>query len=211
MTKPDIAFAVNKLSQFMHAPTETHWGAVKRLLSYLNGTRHVGLHLRRDSSLSLHCFTDADWAGNCDDRTSTGAFIVFLSANPISWSSRKQRSVARSSTEVEYRAIATAAAELQWTRSILAELAVLQSSCPIIYSDNIGATYLCSNPVFHSRMKHIAIDYHFVRDLVKTSQLRVSHVSSSDQLAEMLSLYIFLCEPIYIFLDIRFGMYSNTL
>lgn len=96
----------------MHAPTETHWGAVKRLLRYLNGSRHTGILLRRDSPLTLHCFTDADWAGNCDDRTSTGAFIVFLGTNPISWSSRKQRSVARSSTEAEYRAIAAAAAEL---------------------------------------------------------------------------------------------------
>lgn len=186
LTRPDVAFVVNKLSKFMHAPTETHWGAVKRLLRYLNGTRHLTLHLRRDSPLSLHCFTDVDWAGNCDDRTSTGAFIIFLGSNPIFWSSKKQRTVARSSTKAEYRAIA-AAAELQWTKSILSKLFVpLPSSSPVLYSDNIGATYLCFNPVFRFRMKHIAIDYHFVGDLVKSSQLRVSHVSSTDQLADAL-------------------------
>lgn len=186
-TRPDIAFAVNKLSQFMHAPTELHWGAVKRLLRYLNGTRHLGITLRRDSPLSLHCFTDVDWAGNCNDYTSTEAYIVFLGANPISWRSVKQRSVARSSTEAEYRSIANAASEVEWVQSILRELHVSLSSIPVIYSDNIGATYLCANPVFHSRMKHIAIDYHFVRDLVQKSTLRVSHVSSSDQLADALT------------------------
>lgn len=113
----------------MHAPTELHWGAVKRLLRYLNGTRTLGVTIHRDSPLSLHCFTDADCGGDCDDRTSTGAYILFLGRNPISWASRKQRSVDRSSTEVEYRSIDAAAAELQWTRSLLAELHISLSLC----------------------------------------------------------------------------------
>lgn len=139
-TRPDIAFAVNKLSQFMHAPTECHWGAVNRLLRYLDGTRDFGITLRSNSPLSLHCFSDAEWAGNSDDRTSTNAYIVFLGSNPISWSSRKQRSIARSSTKAEYRSIASATAELQWVRSILSELGVALSSTPVNYCDNIGAT-----------------------------------------------------------------------
>lgn len=187
ITRPDIAFTVNKLSQFMHAPTSTHWSAVKRLLRYLNGTRTFGIRLYSHRDLSLHAFCDADWAGNPDDRTSTSAYVVFLGPNPISWSSKKQRSVARSSTEAEYRAIASAAAEIQWIRSLLAELGVSFTSPPTIYSDNIGATYLCANPVFHSRMKHIALDYHFVRELVQNGHLRVSHVSSADQLADALT------------------------
>ena len=187
ISRPDIAFAVNKLSQFMHAPTTHHWATVKRLLRYLNGTRSYGIRLKRHSSLSLHAFCDADWAGDPDDRTSTGAYIIFLGPNPISWSSKKQRSVARSSTEAEYRAIASAAAELQWVRSLLEEFGVSVNVPPAIYSDNIGATYLCANPVFHSRMKHIALDYHFVRELVQSGRLRVSHVSSADQLADALT------------------------
>lgn len=99
----------------------------------------------------------------------------------------KQRSVVRSSTEAEYRAIASAASEVQWVRSLLAELGVSLYSPPVIYSDNIGATYLCANLVFHSRMKHISIDYHFVRDLVQRSMLCVSRVSSAHQLANALT------------------------
>lgn len=171
----------------MHAPTVYHWAAVKRLLRYLNGTCHFGIHLRQNSPLTLHCFTDIDWAGNCDDRTSIRAYVVYLGANHFSWNSRKQRAVARSSTKAEYCAIDAAAAKLQWTRSILSELFIPVLTQSVLNNDNIGATYLCANPVFHSYMKYIAIYYHFVHDLVKTFQLQVSHVSSVNQLANALT------------------------
>lgn len=100
---------------------------------------------------------------------------------------KEASSIASSSTEAEYRAIASTTAELQWLRSLLEELGVLVSAPPNLYSDNIGATYLCANPVFHCRMKHIALDYHFIRELVQSGRLRVSHVSSTDQLADALT------------------------
>ena len=120
LTQPNIVFAVNKLSQFMHKPTLDHWLLVKRLLRYLCGSVNERILLYRDSPQSLnafsvaqlHAFSDADWARNKDDFTSTSANIVYLGRNPISWSSKKQRSVARSSTEAEYRSIANTAAEL---------------------------------------------------------------------------------------------------
>ncbi|KFK22153.1 hypothetical protein AALP_AAs43348U000100, partial [Arabis alpina] len=111
LTRPDLAFAVNKLSQFMHQPSTTHWLAAKRVLCYLAGTYTSGIFLSRNNPLSLHAFSDADWTGNRDDYTSTGSYVVFLGKHPISWSSKKQTGVARSSTEVEYRAVANAAAE----------------------------------------------------------------------------------------------------
>ena len=95
---------------------------IKRLLCYLNGTRSLRIWLLADTPLQLHGFSDANWAGNPDNRTSTCAFPIFLGVNPISWSSTKQRTVARSSTEAEYRAIVVAAAELQWVKSLLFEL-----------------------------------------------------------------------------------------
>ncbi|KAH9662761.1 retrovirus-related pol polyprotein from transposon RE2 [Citrus sinensis] len=187
LTRLDVAFAVNKLSQFMHCPTTQHWVAVKQLLRYLWGTIHHGLFLHRNSPLLLHGFSDADWAGNTDDRTSTSGHTVFLGHNAIFWSLKKQCSVARSSIEAEYRSVASITAEITWLQSLLSELGVHLPTIPTIYCDNIGARYLCANPVFHSRMKHIAIDFHFVREKVKNSDIRVSHVSSADQLADALT------------------------
>ena len=187
MTRPDISFVVNKLSHFMHAPSEHHWGAIKCLLHYLNGTSSLGVRLLTDIHLALKGFSDADKASNLDDRTSTKTFLIFLSANPISWSSTKQRIVARSSIEAEYRVILASTTELKWMKSLLSELLVPVQLSHTFFSDNLGSTYLSSNPIFHSRMKHLAIDYHFVHNLVQSSKLRVVHVSAGDQLVDALT------------------------
>ena len=107
-------------------------------------------------------------------------FSYFLSANPISWNSTKQRTIARSSTDAEYCANMAIAAKLQWVKSLLSELLSLVQLLPTLFSDNLGTTYLSANLVFHSHMKHLVIDYHFVCDLVQSSELRVVHVSTSD-------------------------------
>ena len=186
-TRPDIAFAVNKLSQFMHQPTDEHWQATKRVLRYLAGTMSHGIFLRKSSPLNLHAYSDADWAGDPDDYVSTNAYILYIGSSPISWSAKKQSTVARSSTEAEYRAVANTASELRWVCSLLTELGIPLPTVPVIYCDNVGATYLCANPVFHTRMKHVALDYHFIRANVQSGALRVSHVSTKDQLADALT------------------------
>ena len=187
LTRPDIAYSVNKLSQFMHLPRTEHWTAAKRILRYLAGTIHKGIFFSSNNTPSLHAFTDADWAGNRDDYTSTGAYIVYFGKHPIAWSSKKQTGVARSSTEAEYRSIASTTAEVCWILSLLRELGIKVTTTPTIYSDNKGATYLSANPVFHSRMKHLALDYHFVRQQVQSRTVRVTHVSSHDQLADIMT------------------------
>ena len=178
LTRPDISFSVNKMSQFMHRPTNEHWTAVKRILRYLSGTQNRGVFFHANNTPTLHAFTDADWAGNKDDYTSTGAYIVYVGRHPVAWSSKKQTGVARSSTEAEYRSLANTAAEVSWTIALLMELGITVPTTPTIYCDNIGANYLAANPVFHSRMKHIALDYHFVRVHSKWHTARLSYQHS---------------------------------
>ena len=111
LTRTDLSFSINKVCQFLHAPTTTHWTAVKRILRYINGTRTLGLTFQKSSSTLLSAFSDADWAGDMDDRRSTG-FAIFFGPNLVSWSARKQPTMSRSSIEAEYKALANATAEL---------------------------------------------------------------------------------------------------
>ena len=176
LTRPDISFAVNKLSQFMHKPTTNHWTTTKRLLHYLKQTIFHGIQIHKGGLPILRTYSDADWAGNVDNRTTTSAYISFLGSNPISWSSKKQRAVARSTTEAEYWALANAASKTMWLSTLLKELAFPVTESPQLLCDNLGATHLSFNPVNHSRMKHFQIDLLFVRDLVHKGSLQVKHV-----------------------------------
>ncbi|CAM8890666.1 unnamed protein product [Rhodiola kirilowii] len=185
LTRPDISFAVNKVCQYVSKPTDDHWEAVKRILRYVKGTIDTCLKFRRSSLTRLSIFTDADWAGCSDDRRSTGGFAIFLGPNLISWSAKKQPTVSRSSTEAEYKALANGTAEATWIQSVLRELGVKQKQPPILWCDNLGATYLTANPVFHARTKHIEIDFHFVREKVAQGELEVRFISTKDQLADV--------------------------
>jgi len=184
-TRPDIYFAVNRVCQYMHAPTDSHWVAVKRILRYLKGTASYGFHITRGTSFSLHGFTDADWAGSIDDRKSMGGYLVFFGQTPISWKSGKQRTVARSSTEAEYKALADGTAEVIWLQYLLTDLQVPSVPAPTIWCDNLGATYLSANPIFHARTKHVEVDYHFVHDRVAKKEIQIRFIPSRDQLADV--------------------------
>ena len=153
----------------------------------MKNTIFHGINIRKTSSPTLTCFSDADWADSLDDRKSTSAYVLFLGHTPISWSSKKQSAIARSSTEVEYRALAIAAAESMWLLSLFQEMKFTLPQPPLLLCDNLGTTQLSFNPVQHSRMKHIQIDIHFVRDLVEKKFLNVWHVHTNDQLADLLT------------------------
>ncbi|GJV21558.1 gag/pol polyprotein [Tanacetum coccineum] len=153
----------------MHAPTENHWYAVKQILRYLHGTVEHGMLIRRSSGSTLQAFTDVLWKGNLD--TSLEAFSDAV------W--------AGDSDEAKYKALADTVAELTWLQALLNELGIRSSSTPILWCDNLGATYLSANPIFHARTKHVEIDYHFVREKVVQGDLRVQHISTHDQIADI--------------------------
>ena len=184
LTRPDISYSVNKVCQYLHAPTTLHWAAVKRILRYLRHTTKLGLKICRSSSLLITAFSDADWAGCLDDRRSTGGFAIFLGANLVSWSARKQTTVSRSSTEAEYKAVANTTAEVMWIQTLLYELGIQTPQAAKLWCDNIGAKYLSANPVFHARTKHIEVDYHFVRERVARRLLEIEYISTKDQVAD---------------------------
>ena len=151
---------------------------MKRILRYLKYTANHGLSINKSGSELVSAFSDGDWAGRPDDRRSTSGFAVFLGINLISWSFRKQAMVSRSSTEAEYKALANATAEIIWVQSSLGELGVFQSRAPCLWCDNLGATYLSVNPVFHARTKHIEVDYHYVRERVALKAVEIRFIPS---------------------------------
>jgi hypothetical protein len=184
-TRPDISYAVQQICLHMHDPRDPHLTALKRLLRYLRGTVDYGLLLHRSSSAELVVYTDADWAGCPDTRRSTSGYAVFLGGNLVSWSSKRQPVVSRSSAEAEYRAVANGVAEASWLRQLLAELHTPLSRSSLVYCDNVSAVYLSTNPVQHQRTKHVEIDLHFVRDRVAIGDVRVLHVPTTSQFADI--------------------------
>lgn len=196
LSRPDITYAVNKVCQFMHSPSNNHWSAVKRIVRYLKGTSGFGLRLTPSSDTTIHAYgdatsplvtaySDADWAGCPDDRRSTGGYAIYLGSNLVSWAARKQKTVSRSSTEAEYKALADTVAEVTWLEALLRELCIPVIKAPVLWCDNLGATYLSANPVFHARTKHVEVDFHFVREKVAAKKLSVQFISTDDQIADI--------------------------
>ncbi|XP_052116590.1 cationic peroxidase 1-like [Arachis duranensis] len=160
---------------------------VKRILRYLSGTINHGLHLNKANSMEITAYSDSDWAGDPDDRKSTSGYCVFLGSNLVSWASKKQTAVARSSTEVEYRSMADLVAELIWVKNLMSELQFPSKEAPMVYCDNLSAVLLAANPILHSKSKHFDIDLHFVRDHVNSKDIKVSHIPGAMQVADILT------------------------
>ena len=185
ITRPDIAHAVHVVSQFVTAPTTVHWAAVHRILRYLRGTRFQSLLLPSSSSLELRAYSDADWAGDPADRKSVTGFCVFLGDSLVSWKSKKQAVVSVSSTEAEYRAMASTTREVVWLRRLLADMGVSLSQPTPMYCDNKSAIQIAHNSVFHERTKHIEIDCHITRHHLTHGAITLPFVSSSAQIADL--------------------------
>ncbi|KAJ9683174.1 hypothetical protein PVL29_018954 [Vitis rotundifolia] len=185
ITRPDISFPVSVVSQFLQSPCDSHWNAVIRILRYIKSTPGQGVLYENRGHTQVVGYTDADWAGSPTDRRSTSGYCVFIGGNLISWKSKKQDVVARSSAEAEYRAMALATCELIWLRHLLRELRFGKDEQMKLICDNQAALHIASNPVFHERTKHIEVDCHFIREKIASGCVATSFVNSNDQLADI--------------------------
>ena len=185
ITRPDLSYPVGLLSQFMETPRDTHMDCAKRVLRYVSGTLDYGIFYKQGVPLRLEGFTDADWAGNASDRRSTSGFMFSLGSGAISWISKKQPTVALSSTEAEYRAAAVAACEAVWLKRLLKDFNELVNKPILIHCDNLSSIQLAKNPVFHARTKHIEVHYHYIRERVLAGDIDLQYVGTSVQVADI--------------------------
>ncbi|GJU37558.1 ribonuclease H-like domain-containing protein [Tanacetum coccineum] len=177
-THPDLSYAVQQVCLYMHDSREPHFTTLKHILRYVQGTLELSLQLYASATTSLVGYTNADWAGCPSTRKSTSSYYVFLGDNLLSWSAKRQHTISCSSAEAEYRDVANVVAETAWIRNLLRELHSSLLTATLVYCDNVSAVYMSANPVQHQRTKHIEIDIHFVRDMVKAGHVRVLHVPS---------------------------------
>jgi hypothetical protein len=169
----------------MTTPRSVHYAAILHILRYVKGTLFHGLHFSSHSSLDLRVYSDVDWAKDPTDRRSTTGYCFLLGDSLISWRSKKQFVVARSSIEAEYHALADTTSELLWLRWLQHDMGVSQTSNSPIFCDNRSAIQIAHNDVFHERTKHIEINCHFVCHHLLQGTLRLCPIASADQLADV--------------------------
>ena len=178
-TRPDIAFAVSMVSQFMHSPYEEHLEAVYRILRYLKSTPGKGLFFKKNEKRGIEVYTDADWAGSVTDRRSTSGYCTFLWGNLVTWRSKKQNVVARSSAEAEFRSMAQGVCEILWLKRVLEELKRPVSLPMKLYCDNKAAINIAHNPVHHDRTKHVEVDRHFIKEKIESGLICMTFVPTT--------------------------------
>ena len=186
-TRPDIGFSVSVVSQFMNRPTEEHMEAVYRILRYLKMTPGKGLYFSKNPNRKIEVFTDADWAGSTVDRRSTTGYCTFVWGNLVTWRSKKQSVVARSSAEAEFRAMAHGICEGMWLRRLLNELGITTTEPVNMYCDNQAAIRIARNPVHHDRTKHVEIDRHFIKEKLDEKIVDLLYTPTRHQIADVLT------------------------
>jgi len=187
-TRPDIAQAVGVVAKFSSSPSQAHLTAAKRILGYLKGTLNLAIKYQKSQNQELIGYTDADWAGDLDDRHSTTGNIFVMGGGPISWLSKKQAIVALSTAEAEYIALSYATQEVVWLRKLLITDLMSASKEPtVMMEDNQGAISIAKNPVAHARTKHIDIRYHFIREAVQNGTVDLCFCPSENMIADLLT------------------------
>ncbi|KAL0297759.1 UNVERIFIED_CONTAM: Retrovirus-related Pol polyprotein from transposon RE1 [Sesamum radiatum] len=183
-TRPDTSYACQQLSQYLQNPCQQHLDAALHLVRYLKGTLHKGVFFPSKNSLSLRAYSDADWASCVDTRRSLTGYCIFLGDALVSWKTKKQTTVSRSTAEAEYRSMGSTVCELSWVVYLLHDFGITVPTPIPFLCDNQVALHIVNNPVFHERTKHLEIDCHIVRDKFKSGLIAPSHVPRKAQLAD---------------------------
>lgn len=187
-TRPDIAYTVNMLSKFNHNPGRQHWEAVKRVMRYLKGTLHAKLKFSKDGDSNIISYTDSDWASDLDDRRSCTGHVLVKQGGAITWSSKRQPTIALSSTEAEYMSLSSCAKDTLFFRQLEINLdSSTSNQSSRIYCDNQGAITLSNSVGYNARTKHIDIRHHFLRQNIEDQQIRVEHIGTEKMIADILT------------------------
>ncbi|XP_071688768.1 secreted RxLR effector protein 161-like [Rutidosis leptorrhynchoides] len=186
-TRPNIAHAVGVVSQFMHQPQQHHMDAVWRIIKYLKGTAGHGVLFKKNGHLRTQIYTDAGYGGEKGDRRSTSGYFALVGGNLVTWKSKKQKVVALSSAEAEFRGIAKGVTEALWIKKLLTEVGFPPKDSIRIMCDNEAAIKISENPIQHDRTKHIEIDRHFIKEKLEAKIISLPFVRSEDQLADILT------------------------
>jgi hypothetical protein len=185
-TRPALAYSVGVLARYMSKPRMLHFAMMKRVLRYVKGTLEQGLNLG-GNDVKLTGYSDANWAGDLETRRSTTGFLYDIGNSLVSWKSKRQPTVALSSAESEYMALAAATQEGIWCRAVLNELGEKQEGPLIIYQDNQGTIAMANNPVQHGRTKHIDLRHHFIRECIQKGEIILSYLSTDQMKADILT------------------------
>ncbi|CAM8993619.1 unnamed protein product [Rhodiola kirilowii] len=183
-SRPNITYAVQVCARYQADPKESYLLQVKRIIKYVCGTVDFGIWYTKDTNPHLVGYYDVNWAGNAKDWKSTSGGCFFLGNNMVSWFSKKQNSISLSTVEAEYIAAGSCCTQLLWMKQMLSEYGVEQNEMTS-YCDNMSAISISKNPVQHSRMKHIDIRHHFIRELVEQKVVTLKHVTTDKQLADI--------------------------
>jgi hypothetical protein len=185
-TRPDILFAVNKLSRYNNGYSDVHWQALLRIAKYLCTTKSQKLHFRpsTNTGYTLTCYVDADWAGCAETRRSTTGYILYLCGAPLAFHSKRQKIVTLSSTEAEVYALSAATSEIEAIVQMISEFEKVDLPV-IVHEDNKGAIALSENQLYNTKSKHIPLKEFRVRELVENGDIKISYVSSSENIADL--------------------------
>ncbi|RVW46634.1 Retrovirus-related Pol polyprotein from transposon RE1 [Vitis vinifera] len=176
-TRPDLAYALSVVSQYMHNPREQHMNVVMRILRYLKNAPRKGILFTKNvDHHNIEVYTDVDWVGTVDDRRSTSSYFTFVGGNLVTWKSKKQNVVARSSAEAEFRSMTLGLCEALWLRLLLQDLGYLSRQPIRLFCDNKAACDIVHNLIQHDRTKHVEVDRFFIKEKLDDKIVELSKI-----------------------------------